>query len=234
MAIEQFKKFPFHQAIFVCGLLGYFSVFLLVGRIIYSGSYMYSFLIWNLFLAIVPLFVSFTAHRLYFFRRINRHCIYLLFFVWLIFFPNALYIITDFIHLRIRGNVPLWYDLILVFAFVWNGLIIGFLSLRIMHKIIEDMAGKIIGWVFACVSLLLSGFGVYVGRFLRWNSWDIISQPHHLFLDVLDRLFNPARHPRTYIMSLILWLFFFLAYVMIMSINEAEVKFWHNKKEKKF
>lgn len=201
-----------------------FSVGLLVGRVYYSWSFMYVFLIWNLFLAVVPCFVAILAYYLYFHKKVKKAWLYIIIFAWLAFFPNALYIVTDFIHLRIRGNVPLWYDLILILSFAWNGVMLGFLSLRIIHITIEKIFNKLYGWIFVVLSVSLSGFGIYLGRFLRWNSWDVITQPKHLFLDIIDRFVNPLNHPRTWGFSIVFAIFFIMAYVVIINMNNTQTE----------
>lgn len=114
------------------------GIFLLLSRVVYSGEVTFLFLIWNLFLAYVPFFVS-----SYIKNRSNLHHIGVrslsVIFIWLIFFPNAPYILTDFIHLYEYGDVPLWFDLILISLFAWNGLIVGFISLKDMQHIVSEI-----------------------------------------------------------------------------------------------
>lgn len=182
---------------------------------------MYAFLVWNIFLAGLP-YVFSSAVQVLLARGRSKYLVGLFALLWLAFFPNALYVITDFIHLRVRGNVPIWYDLVLVFSFAWSSVVVGFISLRTLQNIIVEKYGILLGWVFAVVSIGLASFGIYLGRFLRWNSWDIISRPGHLFLDVLDRIFNPLSHPRTYAFSVLLWLFFVITYATVISMERDE------------
>ena len=90
--------------------------------------------------------------------------------VWFLFFPNAPYIITDLIHLRVRDAVPIWYDAALLFSFAWNGLILGFVSLWVVQSLVTHRWGATAGWLLALGTLIAGGFGIYLGRFLRWNS----------------------------------------------------------------
>ncbi len=92
--------------------------------------------------------------------------------LWLVFFPNAPYIITDLLHLSAQDGVPVWYDLILLSAFAWTGAMLGMISLGLMHVLVARVAGGAWSWIFVLGVLMLSGFGVYLGRFPRWNSWD--------------------------------------------------------------
>jgi uncharacterized membrane protein len=139
-----------------------------------SGSWNYGFLIWNLFLAWIPFLISYFTYT----AVLNRRQVLLLApaaaFFWLIFFPNAPYILTDFQHLA--GNwrdVPVWYDVMLLIWFSFTGLMLGMTSLFMMQEIIRRELGRWPGWAFVALVTVLSSVGVYVGRFLRWNSWDI-------------------------------------------------------------
>ena len=98
--------------------------------------------------------------------------------MWLAFFPNAPYILTDFLHLGSMGDiVPGWYDVLLLYWFAWTGLILGIVSLYLMQEIVTRGLGTAAGWVFVVVAAGLGSFGIYLGRFLRWNSWDLVRRP---------------------------------------------------------
>lgn len=201
-----------------------YSIGLVLFRIFYSGTVGYIFLVWNLFLAAIPFGVSFFLSR--FDRKIKSvFLVIFLIFVWLVFFPNSLYIITDLFHLRQRYNVPVWFDLILIVSFVWNGIILGFLSLDMMQDFIEKRTGKkFFGWAVVVVSLVLASFGIYIGRYLRWNSWDVLTNPMLLFNDIWDRIVNPFSHPRTFGMTLFFSLFLVIAYVTLRVIKQLNDK----------
>lgn len=131
---------------------------LMIGaRIIYSGERYGMFLVWNLFLAWVPFAFSkiLCANNL-----LHKWVLYAVVFVWLIFFPNAPYIITDFFHLQHRPPVPLWYDLVILFWASWNGLLLGFISLYNVERfLLTQFNRKIVnGTVWA--SMILCAFGV--------------------------------------------------------------------------
>jgi len=152
-----------------------FSVLIWRVRTVYSGSYNYGFLIWNLFLAWIPFMIAYFTYTVTF----NRKWIYVIIpiaaFFWLLFFPNAPYILTDFQHLAGTwgGDVPVWYDVMLLIWFSFTGLLLGMVSLFLMQEIIRREFGRWVGWGFVLFVAVLSSAGVYVGRFLRWNSWDI-------------------------------------------------------------
>ncbi len=190
------------------------SVSLQFFRMYYSGFYTYLFLNWNLFLAILPYVIS-TLFLLYY-RKINS-----LFFTaiilmaWLLIFPNAPYIVTDFFHLEPRANVPYWFDLGLIFSFAWNGLILGFISLYDIQTALARRFSAVKGWAFAIFSLVLGSFGIYLGRFERFNSWDVLTNPVELFVDIANRFIHPMQHPRTMLMTILFSAVLILGYVTL-------------------
>lgn len=191
------------------------SVVIWLVRVFYSGQYSFKFLVWNLFLAWIPLFCALTLWRYSQRTRPAWLPIGLLLTGWLAFFPNAPYVVTDLLHLWQRHNVPLWYDLILLFTFAWNGLLVGFTSLWIVQEVVQRLYGSLISWAVVLFSLVASSFGIYLGRFLRWNSWDIITNPSELAYDILLRIANPLSHPRTVAVTLLFSGFLTLAYLTL-------------------
>jgi len=158
-----------------------------------SGTVHYAFLIWNLFLAWIPFIIAYFTYTV----LINRKWIYVVIpvaaFFWLIFFPNAPYILTDFQHLagEWRG-VPVWYDVMLLIWFAFTGLLLGMVSLFLMQEIIRREFGRWVGWAFVAVVTGLSSAGIYMGRFLRWNSWDILQNPAGLAIYTFERMLDPS------------------------------------------
>ena len=196
-----------------------FTISLILFRIFYSGRLMYIFFGWNLFLAVVPLVITFFLHH-----TKNRNTQWLLFASWLLFFPNSLYIITDFVHLKERYPVPLWFDTILVFSAAFNGLIIAYASLQQAELFLRSKFSVLKTSIIICACLFLTSFGIYLGRFLRWNSWDILSDPLGLILQVTDRIFNPFEHPRTWGVTIVFTLFFSIFYFTIKSFPNLIIK----------
>ncbi|MBB6215201.1 putative membrane protein [Anaerosolibacter carboniphilus] len=199
----------FHRSILF--ILGIYILLSLTGygmvrfRAIYTGTMAYRYLLWNLFLAWVPLGVSVIMNYLYIYCRprilrmiflISLGCI------WLPFYPNAPYILTDFIHLNqmkfyfgtgsYNMSFIVWYDFIMICLFVLTGFFIGFVSLYLVHNMVKDRFGSWLGWVFVFVILFLSSFGIYLGRFIRWNSWDLIYRPMLLLESILESFHNHA------------------------------------------
>ena len=156
------------------------------------------FLVWNLFLAWVPLGIA-TTLRLW--KTPPTLALLPLGTLWLLFFPNAPYILTDLVHFRWSDQL-IWLDLSMFLSFALVGLFVGYTSLAWMHTVVRARFGEWLGWFFVLGALLSSGFGVYIGRFLRFNSWDIIRQPEQIITVILQQLFDPATFLHTWLLSL--------------------------------
>jgi uncharacterized membrane protein len=160
-------------------------------RVVYSGTNNYSNLLTNLFLAWLPYIFSVMAASAYRLHPNRWGVVLILGVLWLIFFPNAPYMVTDFYHLDARPPIPLWFDISLIAIFAFTGCFLAIASLRGIHNIIERLLGKFIGWVFALFSLGLGSLGVYLGRFSRFNSWDILLNPRSVINDIAHNILNP-------------------------------------------
>jgi len=168
-------------------------VSLVSARIAYSDSRRYSSLVWNLFLAWIPFLLAYLAYVLSWSRTLLLLVIPAFAFLWLIFFPNAPYILTDLQHLGDgAGRVPVWYDVILLVWFSWTGMLLGIVSLNLMQEIIRRQMGRLPSWLFVLVVAGLTSAGVYVGRFVRLNSWDIFQDPSGAASEVFDWLADPS------------------------------------------
>ncbi|MDI4645322.1 DUF1361 domain-containing protein [Cohnella hashimotonis] len=171
---------------------------MLVVRQAQVGDSRYGFLLWNLFLAWLPLLVSMAAagaDRMLTRMPAVRGAILLILGIgWLLLYPNAPYLTTDLIHLIMNPtyswlqsteSLILWYDLIVFFLFAWCGLLLGYLSMRQFHLLVSRYLGATAGWVFILAVSFLGGFGVYLGRVIRLNSWDVVFSPFRLANSVL-------------------------------------------------
>jgi len=187
-----------------------FTLFLLATRIIISGQLYYIFLAWNLFLAWIPFAISQNLTTIK-----NRWKIFFLIGAWLLFLPNAPYIITDFLHLTSRPPIPYWYDILLLFSAALNGLLLGLLSLLSVEKFLANRYGNRISGLIILCSFFLCSFGIYMGRYLRWNSWDIIMNPDDIAVDILVRIFNPFDHFGTWAVTILFGSFFYVIYYSI-------------------
>lgn len=196
-----------------------FSIVLLGVRIIFTGNFMFSFLVWNLFLAFIPYALSqwVTLNT----RRIqNRLGFAAIFIAWLLFIPNSFYIITDLFHLGNFINMPLWYDLTMILSFAWNGMLLGVLSVRHIASFMEKHLSKRAMFLFIYLVMFLNALGIYIGRYLRFNSWDVVSDPFHL----IKEIFNLASHPLEfkYVWGMVICFSVFMTLLYLTLINTGD------------
>jgi uncharacterized membrane protein len=195
------------------------SVTLVTARIISTRNLHYALLIYNLFLAWLPLIFALLA------SECSRKCIkpngrfLALAGVWLLFFPNAPYIFTDLVHLSTWFYGHFWVDLALVLMCALTGLVLGFLSLYLMHSIVTKMYGPFTGWAFIAVAASLGSFGIYLGRFLRFNSWDVFSKPAQLYHGLGTWAGNYMYHPFSIAFLVLFAAFLFVAYLMLYALT---------------
>jgi uncharacterized membrane protein len=157
------------------------------------GDPYYRFLIWNLILAWVPLGFAVLA---YVCARRGLRVSAVFGVLWLLFFPNAPYMLTDFIHLGENAAAPVWYDALMLSAFAWTALLLGFASLYVMQLVWRRAVGSAWSWLGVVCVLAIGSFGVYVGRFMQLNSWDALLHPVRVFDVIRSNVENPLTHPR--------------------------------------
>jgi uncharacterized membrane protein len=196
----------------VCGAV-------ILARIAWTGNLYYGFLIWNLFLAWLPLVFALLARDHY--RHGTRPTLRLAGFMlgWLLFFPNAPYICTDLIHLTTHFYMHFWVDLVLILMCAFTGLVIGFLSLYLMQSIVTGMYGRVASWIFIAIAAGLGSLGIFLGRFLRFNSWDVVTQPAKLYREVGMWRAHSAYYPTSIAFPVLFAAFLFIAYVMLYALT---------------
>ena len=198
-------------------LVSGFAAALWAARALYTGTGGYSNLLWNLFLAWIPLLIAivvYDRHR----RDGSPWGLLAPAIAWLLFLPNAPYLLTDFFLLRWVGGAPVWFDVVLLTAFAWTGLLLGFVSLFLMHAVARALFGRVASWALVVGVLGLTSFGVYVGRFWRWNSWDAVVQPTHVLADVWTRLSDPSTSVKPVAVTILFTGFLTLAYLALYSL----------------
>jgi len=141
-----------------------------------SDRFSVLYLAWNLLLAWIPYFIS--THFIE--KNISTKRFIAVFIPWLIFFPNAPYLVTDVFHIASKMPFPIWYDSILFFLFGWIGILLAVISLFQVNEYLCAHTRFLTSEIIIFGICLISSFGVYIGRFLRWNSWDIFVRPFNL------------------------------------------------------
>jgi uncharacterized membrane protein len=135
--------------------------------------------------------------------------------VWLLFVPNSFYLITDIFHLGEIERLPLWFDLVLLFSFAWNGLLLGVVSIRQMEKTTAIFFNQNLGNFFVYPVMWLNALGIYIGRYLRYNSWDIVTNPVDLASDIVRMLAHPLQFKYAWGMVFCFSLFMTLMYEVL-------------------
>jgi uncharacterized membrane protein len=169
------------------------------------------FFVWNLLLACIPMFFAagFAAVR-------GRIWLIPLGLGWLAFLPNAPYLVTDLVHLG--SGVELWRHVMQYGVAAWTGVILGVVSMHLVCRRIEREFGALTGWIAAVVSVGLCAIGVVIGRFQRWNSWDLVTQPRAVAATTLDWVRSPLAYVQPTGVALAVGAFFGLAYLTLWSL----------------
>lgn len=193
-------------------------IMLVLARVAYSETGRHMGLIWNLFLAWIPFMLAYFAHAVSWRRASLYLVIPIIAFLWLIFFPNAPYMLTDLQDLSRRAfDAPLWYDVIIVVWASWTGMLLGVISLYLMQDIIIRTFGRVAGWVFVFVISALSSFGIYIGRFVRLNSWDILQNPAETAQQILGLVIDPSRRLAAF--TVLYTIFFLFVFLLLYSFS---------------
>lgn len=189
----------------------------------FRGGTSFFFLIFNLALAWIPYLITLWLPKVkkwHFTTTISFGLV----MAWLLFFPNAPYIITDLIHIKSRPPIPLWFDALLIFSFAWTGLMVGYASLLTVQTFLRQHFSFKVTWFLIFNALTLCGFGIYLGRFQRWHSWHLIERPYELFSSIFDTLTHPIANIGTLGIAIVLSGFLILGYLTLMIITQPQGK----------
>lgn len=187
------KRLSIIRALLVSNLT---SVVFFVMRYLITGSVDYWFLFWNLLLAWMPVLFAVILAKTLRKKSWREPLPVLLTLLWLGFLPNSFYLITDLIHLHNTGDVGLLFDITFFLSFIWNGIVAGLTSMVIVNREMNRRQNPYVGAALMSLVILLTSFAIYLGRSLRWNTWDVIVNPAGLLFDVGERVINPLAHPQ--------------------------------------
>ena len=196
-----------------------FSVILLMVRMKLNKSYFFLFLIWNVFLAIIPYAITMYLNTS---QNLSKLNLGFWFMVWLAFLPNAPYIVTDLIHIRLGNDSFLWLDVLVGLSFALSGLLLFYVSIIDMQKLVTSQFKKLPVEAMTIALIFLCGFGVYLGRFLRYNSWEIISGPQYLIMDIITIIISPFQHFEAWLFTLGFGTFLVVGFWMFKNLNQLE------------
>ena len=194
-----------------------FSVIVLMVRMKLNKSFFFLFLIWNVFLAVIPYTITMYLNTK---PKLGKLKLGFWFILWLAFLPNAPYIVTDLIHIRTGNDTLLWLDVLVILSFALSGLFLFYLSIIDMQHLISKNFKRIPIETVTTIILFLCGFGVYLGRFLRYNSWEIISQPQVLISDVLNIVIAPFQNHEAWLFTLGFGAFLVVGFWMFKTLNK--------------
>jgi len=223
--LRRMHRFFTNQLFYPVLLSTFLALGFYAGRVILSSNWVvYRNLVWNLFLAWLPYGFSMLAAGLHHLHPKRWSLLLVPAGLWLAFFPNAPYLLTDFLHLEERPFVPLWYDIGLLVTFAWSGLFLAIASLRTMQALIRTYLGLILSWMFVLGALGLGGLGLYLGRFSRWNSWDLLLQPKDILTDVLSKFLHPLSNLSFFGFTTMFTAFLLVCYLTFINVHRVGEK----------
>jgi uncharacterized membrane protein len=197
-------------------ILSLFVVAMIGFRILYTRTPDHAAIAWNLLLAWIPFVLALVVYER---ARAGASVptLLALTILWLLFLPNAPYIVTDLKYVGRGGGVPVLYDVLLLSAAAWAGLLLGLTSLFLMHAVARRAMGAVNAWASVVGVLALSSFGIYLGRVQRWNSWDVFLRPGSLLGEIGRGLIDPLSHPRPIALTVLLTSFLLASYLVFYS-----------------
>lgn len=200
-------------------ILGLLSVTLMLLRVKITHDIYLLFLIWNLFLGYIPYFLSEKIRT----TLPGTFKFYMFFIGWLLFLPNAFYLITDFVHLHHNSSLQYLFDAVLLTCFTIAGFYAGITSLFHIHQLVEMKYSATKSKLIILAICYLSSFGVYLGRILRFNSWDILSHPIDLFYNSIKSIMNIETYSFTILLGTSILLIYGISYLFL---NKKTIKSW--------
>jgi uncharacterized membrane protein len=215
-SLESFLNDQLVLPVVMSSLLG---VAFYVGRVAWSGHTWHFFLMWNLFLAWIPYLFALLMAAMH--RRNAAAWHYILpSIVWLLFFPNAAYLVTDLVNMRELPPVPLWYDIAFFATMAWTGLLLAVASLQIVQRMVKTSFGALWSWIVVFVVIGLNGIGIYLGRFLRWNSWDVFTDPMLILRDAVRPFLHPIAYRQSIAVIVVFSALLFVCYVSVLALQK--------------
>ncbi len=199
-----------------------------------SDSFGDWYLLWNLLLAWIPLLLA------YFLVRTVRRGSWSswpaigLSLAWLLFLPNSFYIVSDLIHLEDMARTDVLFDSVMFSMFIITGLILGYTSLSMVQRQLRLRMGAAKTGFFVSALIFLCSFAIYLGRDLRWNSWDILVSPAGILFDVSERLIDPLSHPEAFTITATFFIFlsslYWAVWLMVWAVESKQPQ--HSKRLK--
>ena len=192
---------PYRRVVYALLITNLVSVALFGLRLLGAENFRYWFMIWNLLLAwVAPMIAWWLISRLRKIAWLTWQNLALT-VVWLGFLPNSFYMVSDLIHVQQTGEVSIIFDAVLFISFIFNGFIAGYLGTFLVHRELLKRLSVRRAWLVVGAIFALCGYAIYLGRVLRWNTWDALLQPAALLFDVSDNILNPLAHPQAFVVT---------------------------------
>lgn len=198
-------------------LLLVFCLVLVTIRVLSTQTILYTFFLWNLFLALMPYFIS-SKMKSVSIKSLAKWKLFLWLFSWMLFFPNAHYIVTDFIHLHNTSGTQMWFDMLIMISFSVAGLLLAVISINHIYLILKTRWRENNTQLFIIFSCLLSGFGIYLGRFLRFNSWDILTSP----ISLIKSSILSVNDPKAWVVTFGFGVFIYILFLLFTSFDDLK------------
>ncbi len=215
-AARPFRSF----VVALAGMSGLAVLLYVMGAVRGNGS-MDWYLNWNLFLAWIPMVLAYVLVR-----RLRTHawsswpCLALS-LVWLLFLPNSFYMVSDFIHLADMPRSEVLYDSLTFTVYILNAMILGYTGLFLVQQELEKRVARWKAVLTSASLLFLCSFAIYLGRDLRWNSWDVLVNPAGILFDVSERILDPSGHPETFVVTGVFFVFLMGLYLTLSGLVKA-------------
>ncbi len=209
------RLYPHRRVIYALALTNSVSVLLFGLRLLGAENARYWFMLWNLLLAwIAPLIAWWLTHRL---RKTawRQWGNIVLTILWLGFLPNSFYMVSDLIHVHQTGEVSIIFDAVMFTSFIFNGFIAGYLGTLLVHQQLNYRMRRRYSFSIITGIFALCGYAIYLGRVLRWNTWDALLHPAGLLFDVSDNILRPLEHPQSFVVTLSFTLLITSFYVLV-------------------
>jgi uncharacterized membrane protein len=212
------NDFLYEQLFYPVVLSSLLGIAFYVMRRWWTGSPSHLFLMWNLFLAWIPYLCAMVMAYLHA-RRAAAWQYVLPCVVWVLFFPNAAYLVTDLYNLQDSPPVPFWYDIGFFAIMAWTGLLLAVASLQIVQRMVRRTFGVLSSWLVVLVVVALNGVGIYLGRFMRWNSWDVVTDPFPILHDAVRPFLHPIAYRQSVAVILVFSALLFVVYVSVLALQ---------------
>jgi len=183
------------------------SVGLFIVHSLNAHSIEYRYLAWNLCLAWIPLVLVLWLEKILRQKLWSSWMALFATVLFVIFLPNTFYMVTDLIHLQEVPQLDIVTDVVMFCSFVFTAFTLGLLSVYMLHKELNRRVKPLTGWLYVGGLLLTTSFAIYIGRDLRWNSWDIIVNPASILFEVSDHVIHPIAHPQVFATTLSFFVF---------------------------